>query len=36
MSEADDRKTKAARAKALVRIPVNKLKLPLFSDDPTQ
>lgn len=35
MSEAEDRKAKAARAKALVRVPVNKLKLPPFSHKPT-
>ena len=28
MSEAEDRKAKAARAKALVRTPFNKLELP--------
>lgn len=34
MSEVDDRKAKAARAKALVCIPIHKSKLPLVSDKP--
>lgn len=36
MSEAEDRKAKAARAKALVRILVTKPKPPLFSHEPTR
>ena len=32
MSEAEDRKAKAARAKALVRTPLRKLKLPPLTD----